>query len=79
MSGRSCGASTLLGPDLVVVAVGARPCLDDVAVGGAAVGEVEAETLVLESNALVVGVVPCLGGEAGVARPDLHLDTVSGG
>ena len=72
-------ARRLLGPDLVGVASGARPCLEDVAVGSAAVGKVEAQTLVVESNAMVVGVVPGLRSDAGVAVPDLHLDTVSWG
>ena len=70
---------SLLGPNLVVVIAGTRPDLHDSAVGAAAVGKVEALTLVLESNALVVGVVPRLGSETGVARPDLHLYTISGG
>ena len=35
-------------------------------------------TLVLEGNALVVGVVPGLRGEAGVTLPDLHLGAVGG-
>ncbi len=34
--------------------------------------------MVLERNAVIVGVVPLLGSKAVVAVPDLHLDTVHG-
>ena len=71
--------ATLLGPSLVGVVVRAFPDLDDVAVGLAAVGEIEALALVFERNAVVVGVVPGLLRETGVALPDLHLSAVARG
>ena len=46
------------------------------AVGSVAAGVVEAEALVLEGDAVVVGVVPLLCGEVVVTCPDLHAYTV---
>ena len=66
-----------LGPDLVGVAVGARPALDDVAVVEAAAGEVKALPVALDGDAVVVGVVPGLLSEAGVALPELHANLVA--
>ena len=67
------------GPDLVGVAGGARPGLHLGAVGGAAVGEVEALVVGAQRKAVARGVGPRLRSEAAVALPDLHANTVSGG
>lgn len=63
---------------LVGVAVAAGPDLELLAVGGVARGEVEAETLAGEGEAVVVGVEPLLLLEARVAGPDLDERAVLG-
>ena len=64
------------GPSLVVVAGSALPDLHLVAVGRAAVREVEAEALVLKRDPIISRVVPLLRRKVVVALPNLHPSAV---
>lgn len=54
------------------------PSLHLVPAPQATVGDVEALPSVLKCDAVVLGVIPRLGGEIVVALPNLHADAVAG-
>lgn len=66
-------------PSLVLVVVGARPCLDLCAIGGVAAGQIETETLTVQGDAVVIGAEPLLRGKISVALPDLQCLAACGG
>jgi len=63
---------------LVDVVIGAFPCLELIRVGCDPIREVEAQSLVLQRDAMIIGDIPLLLRKPVVALPDLHEHAIRG-